>query len=403
MFSKFKAFKLMGIVCFISSFCWAIAVFSQVPQATVRLTTEPPMTQIQPFEAEAASYLGSGQYKPPVKLKLQALDAKGAPLQNTKVHLKILTPPKTPWFTTDFPVTEGTTLLDIEANTPTGEFQVQQTFPIRGSYQLQVAVNPTVKGAFVPFEQTLSLKVPENPLKYVYFWITLLVLLAIGLVGGWVIGGRKQTQPGEIAPQRVRLLLSGVTVAAIAALLFFSLSAELFHHDHAEMAETSNPSPEFMESGDLRVEIAGDKSATVGQLASLQAKLTNRQTHQPVTDAVVSITATQLENNWVAFAYQGIPDAKGMIAWQEQFFDGAPHRVDIEISPKPNAKKLFQPFQATQEIDVAGVEPPAFVRIIGLAYFTGVVALGTLLGLWLQHRRRLGLHQKLPRIPQRVA
>jgi hypothetical protein len=202
MLSKFKLFKLVGIVCAIGALCWAIAALSQVPQATVRLTTEPPMSQILPFEAEATSYLGSGQYKPPVQLKFQALDAKEAPLQNAKVHLRILTPPPKPWFTTDFPMVEGTTLLDIEANAPTGELQVQQTFPIRGNYRLQVAVNPTITDTFAPFEKTLVLDVPENPLKYFYFLASLSVLLTIGLVGGWVIGGRQQAQPGEIAPQR---------------------------------------------------------------------------------------------------------------------------------------------------------------------------------------------------------
>jgi hypothetical protein len=387
MLSKFKSFKLMGIVCAISALCWTIAALSQ-PQASVRLTTEPPMSQILPFEAEATSYLGSGQYKPPVLLKLQALDAKGAPLPNAKVHLKILTPPPTPWFTTDFPMVEGTTLLDIEANAPTGELQIQQTFPIRGNYQLQVAVSPIVAGAFAPLEQTLVLDVPENPLKYFYFWVSLGVLLAIGLVGGWVIGGRQQTQPGEIAPQRVRLLLSGVTVVAIAALLFFNISGELFHH-HGEMAEetSGSTSPGLIESQGLRLEIAGDTSTTVGQLASLQVKLTDSKTHQPVTNAVFSIKATQLENNWITFAHQGQPDAKGKLIWQEQFFDGAPHKIEVKVSPSSNTKKQFLPFQATQEVDVKSVEPPASVRILGLIYFTGMVALGLLLGLWLQHRR----------------
>jgi hypothetical protein len=388
MLSKLKWFKLVATVCAIGVLCWAIASFSQVPQPTVRLTTEPSMSQILPFEAEATSYLGSGQFKPPVLLKLQALDAKGAPLQNAKVHLRILTPPPTPWLTTDFPMTEGTTLLDLEANAPTGELQVQQTFPIRGNYQLQVTVAPTVKGAFTPLVHTLTLTVPENPLKYVYAFATLGLLLAIGLVGGWVIGGRQQIQPGEIAPQRVRLLLSGVTLVAIAALLFFNISGELFHH-HGEMEEgiSASTSPGLIESQGLRLEVTGDTSATVGQLASFQAKLIDSQTRQPVTDAVFSIKSTQLENNWVAFAHQGSPDAKGMLMWQEQFFDGATHRIEVKVSPSSNVKKPFQPFQETQEVAVEGLEPPASVRIVGLFYFTGVVALGLLLGLWLQRRR----------------
>jgi hypothetical protein len=183
-------------------------------------------------------------------------------------------------------------------------------------------------------------------------------------------------------------LRRSVTVVAIAALLFFNISGELFHH-HAEIAdETSgSASPGFIESQGLRLEITGDTSATVGQLASLQAKLTDSKTRQPITDAVFSIKATQLEKHWTAFAYQGFSDEKGKLTWQEQFFDGAPHQIKVEVSPGSNTKRRFQSFQVTQEIDGEGVEPPALVRIVGLVYFTGVVALGLLLGLWLQHRR----------------
>jgi hypothetical protein len=396
MLSKFKMFKLMSIFCVIGALSWALAGFSQVPQATVQLTTDPPKSQILPFEAEATNYLGSGQYRSPVRLKLQALGAKGEPLNDARVHLKILTPSPTPWFTTDFPIVEGTPLLDIVGNAPTGAFQVQQTFPIRGDYQLQVEVEPAIAGAFEPFKQTLKLGVSENPLKSFYFFISLGALLAIGAVGGWVIGSRQQIQPGEIAPQRVRLLLSGITVLAIGALLFFNISAES-HYEHrmeeASSGSGSNPQG-MMESQGLRLEITGDKSARVGQLASLQAKLVDRQTRQPVTNAVFSIRAVQLENNWVAFAHQGRADRQGIFGWQEQFFDGAPHRVEIEVSPSLESKNQFQPFQAVQNIDVEGVEPPISVRIIGLVYFTGVVALGTFLGLWFQRRRRQGLTAK---------
>jgi hypothetical protein len=389
MFSKIKWPTIVGTVFAVSILSTAAIGFSQSPPATVQLTTSPPIAQVSPLEAEATEYLGSGQYQAPVQLKLQANDAAGKPLQNARFHLQVLTPPPTPWFTTDFPITEGTQLLDLTGNAPTGEFQIQQVFPIRGNYQLNVDVTPMVAGAFAPIRQTLNLNVPENPLKLAYFPGLLALLLAIGAVGGWVIGGREALQPGEIAPRRVRLLLSGVTAMAIAALFCFNLSAE-FAVAHDDVATHTHDATGVIQSQGLQLALTGDERATVGQLAAFQVKLTNAQTQQPVNDAIVAIKSIALENDWTAFAYQGALNSQGLFDWQEQFFDGAPHKVEVTVSPNPTGKTQFQPFQVSREVEVEGIAPPMSVRLIALFYFTTVLAIGLAVGLWLQRRRRLG-------------
>jgi hypothetical protein len=135
MLPKLRSSTLLGMVCAVSIFGLATIGLSQSPQSAVQLTTSPPITQVSPLEAEATEYLGSGQYQAPVQLKLQAHDSTGKPLQNAQFHLQVLTPLPTPWFTTDFPIVEGTKLLDIAGASPTGEFQIQQVFPIRGNYR----------------------------------------------------------------------------------------------------------------------------------------------------------------------------------------------------------------------------------------------------------------------------
>ena len=55
---------------------------------------------------------------------------------------KLLAPTPTPWFTTDFPIVEGTQIFEIRADAPTGKLQLQQMLPIRGNYQLQVTATP---------------------------------------------------------------------------------------------------------------------------------------------------------------------------------------------------------------------------------------------------------------------
>lgn len=391
--SKLKLFKLIGVICLIGIVVYSWVGQAQSPQPSVRLTTNPPINQVQPLEAEATTVLGSGQYKPPVQLTVQAVDAQGQSLRDAKIHLQLFTRPKNPWFTTDFPIVEGTKLLDIEGNAPTGQLQVQQTLPTRGTYQLLVNVTPIAANAFEPIQQTLTLTLPENPLKYRYFGILVVVLLAVGLLGGWVIGGRQPLQPGEIAPQRVRLLLSGAIVVAIASLLFVNVSAELARSQMSmsmpNMKGEVPPSdkPAKLQSQGLEMQLLGDASATVGQLAQLQVSVSDTKTRQPVTDVVLKVTTTQLENNWVTFAYEGTPDSTGKLAWQQEFFDGAPHSIAVEVAPQANATRQFQPFQVAQNIPVEGVAPPMPIRLIGLTYFTGIVVVGLLLGLGLQHRR----------------
>jgi hypothetical protein len=387
MFSKSKWSTWVGLACAVSIFSFAFVGFSQAPRSSVQLTTEPAVERISPLEAEATEYLGSGQYQAPVQLKLQANDPAGKALQDAQFHVKVLTPPPTPWFTTDFPITEGTQLLDITGDAPAGEFQMQQVFPIRGNYQLQVDVTPIIAGAFAPIQQTLNLNVPENPLKLAYFPVLLTVLLAIGLFGGWIIGSRQAMQPGELAPRRVRMLLSGVTVMAIAALFFFNLSAEFAAAEDSIAAAASTDDHSLIQSQGLQLELTGDAQTAVGKMAAFQAKLTDGKTNQPVTDAIVAIKSIALENNWVAFAYQGVPNAQGLLSWQEQFFDGAPHKIEVKVSPNPNGTRQFQAFEATREIEVEGIAPPMTVRLIGLFYFTVVLTVGVLAGLWLQHRQ----------------
>jgi hypothetical protein len=390
--SRLKRFLLISAACMVGIVFYAWVGMSQLPQPSITLATSPNMGQIRPFEAESADP------QAPVQLTLQALDRAGHALENAKIHLKLVTPSKTPWFTTDFPIVEGTTLLEMEALAPQGKLSLAQMLPIRGDYALQVSATPSAANAFSPIQQTLNLSVAENWVKYRNLGILAAILFAIGLGGGWVIGSGQKTQPGEIAPQRVRLLLSGVTALAIAALLFVNISAE-FAQSHGSMAmshgtEAAPPAAQSarLNAEGLEVALSGASSATVGKLAKLQVRVMDAKNHQPVTDVLVQVTTTQLDSNWIAFAYQGVPDRNGTFAWQQQFFDGAPHHIEVEVTPQPKAARQFKPLQVAQNISVEGVAPPLQVRLASLFYLTGLVGLGLLLGLALQRRRaQIGL------------
>jgi hypothetical protein len=360
---------------------YGLVVSSQTPQSAVRLITNPPSSKILPFEAEATAP------QSPVQLTLQAVDAAGKHLENAKIHLQIFTPRKNPLFPTDFPIVEGTELLNIEAIAPKGELQIQQMLPIRGKYQLLVNVTPIVANAFTPIQQTLTLSVSENWVKYRNFGVLAVTLLMLGLVGGLVIGGQQQIQSGAIVPERVRLLLSGAIIIAIASLVIINISAEIAEshtHGHEHQSQTSAPAVQLSQGVDAR--IVGDVKATVGQPANLAVQVIDPKTNQPVTDVIFNIKATQAENKWVAFAYQGATDPKGQFIWKQQFFDGAPHQIEVEILPQPQAIRQFSPLLVKKEIEVEAVAPPLSIRLIALAYFTSFIVLGLVVGLQLKRK-----------------
>ena len=379
---KFKMAALVSVICLMGVVLSSWLVFSQTPRSSVRLSTEPPLNRIFPFESEAATP------QSPVTLTFQALDAASQPLRQAKIRLQILTPGKTPWFPTDFPIVEGTELLNIEAVAPKGELQIQQMLPIRGKYQLIVDVTPLEAQVFTPFQQALTLSVQESAVKYRNFGILAAILLVVGLGGGWVLGGQQNIQEGEIAPQRVRLLLSGAIVVAIVSLLFINITAEIAD-SHPDGHHSHPIEPAILQSQGVEARIVGDTDAIVGQPAQLGVQVVDTTTGEPVTDVILNIKTTPAGDEWVAFAYQGMPDNQGKLMWQQQFFDGAPHKVTVEVS-SPSQQRQFSPLRVAQAIDVEGVAPPLQSRLIVLVYLTSFIVLGLVIGIKLKSSLNAG-------------
>jgi hypothetical protein len=332
---------------------------------SIQMETEPPLSQVVPAHDS-------------VKLKLKAVDANQRPLTDAQWQLTLLAPSKTPWFSSDFPIVEGTTLVDTPAIAVGDAIELKTIMPIRGDYQLKVSV--TSASSVVPLTQTFVLHVPENPIKYRNTAILVAILLVVGFAGGWVIASQSQTHSAEIAPQPVRLLLSGATIAAILSLLVVNLSTELADHHHAD--EMPVESAAKAQSGNLKLEYVGDTAATVGQTARVAARVIDTATRQPIRDAVFQLEAVALEHGESVLSYQGKSDRNGLFTWDQQFFDGAPHALQIQAIVNPD----LPPLKLTQTLDVAGISPPLLVRLVTLGYMTAILALGMALGFGLQRR-----------------
>ncbi len=96
----------------------------------------------------------------------------------------------------------------------------------------------------------------------------------------------------------------------------------------------------------------------------------------------VSIQSVALESDALMFAYQGTPDPTGKLTWQEQFFDGAPHKVTAKVASFSSSSQKFAPLEVSQEIEVEGIAPPLLVRFISLFYFTSIFVVGLAVGFW---------------------
>ncbi|MBK1986045.1 hypothetical protein A0J48_000505 [Sphaerospermopsis aphanizomenoides BCCUSP55] len=374
---KYRLFVVISAVCITLSIFYSLVGVSQTPKSKVILSTNPPLERLFPFEA------ATEKAQAPVNFTLEAVDAAGKNLENAVIKLEISTPKPTPWLTTDFPIVEGTKLLAMEVAAPKGKLEFQQVLPIRGDYQILAKVTPVVENAFEPYQETLNFHVRENPVKYKYFAILAAILLAMGLFGGWVIGGQEELRQGEIAPQSVRLLLSGLTVIAIVTLLFINITAEVAQahgseHDH----KLEKIAPSVVKSQNFDVKIDGDKTATVGKLANLSVEVKDN-TGKPIKDAVIDVKSVALEDNLTVFAYQGFSNQDGKLIWRSQFFDGAPHKVEVEVS-----NRQLPPIKVAQLVEVEGIQPPMLTRLISLFYLTGIVGIGMTIGLFMQELRK---------------
>ncbi|WP_413175513.1 hypothetical protein [Anabaena azotica] len=374
---KYRLFVAISAVCISLSILYSLVGVSQTPKSKVILSTNPPLERIFPFEA------ATEKAQSPVMFTLEAVDASGKPLENAVINLEISTPKTTPWLTTDFPMVEGTKLLELEVAALRGKLEFQQVLPIRGNYEMLVKVAPLVANAFAPYQEDLKFHVRENPVKYKYFAILAAILLSMGLLGGWVIGGQEELRDGEIAPQSVRLLLSGLTVIAIVTLLFINITAEVAQahgseHDH----KIENIAPAVVKSQDLDVKIDGDKNATVGKLASLSVEVKDNN-GKPIKDVILDVKSIALENDLTVFAYKGFTNQEGKLVWRSQFFDGAPHKVEVEVS-----SSQFLPVKVAQLVEVEGIQPPMLTRLISLFYLTAIVGIGMIIGLVMQELRK---------------
>lgn len=355
------------------------------PQATspqIQVTTTPDLA--------AASPNGT-----PIQFQIQTLGADQTPLTPVRYQIQLQTPPATPWFSSDFPHTEASVLLELGSVEADGVLEFAQVLPIRGAYTLQVSASLDQLNPPLTLSQPVTLRLPERSVRYRNAALWALALLAIGLGGGWIIGGNPTVQPGEVAPQRVRFLLSGATVAAIAALLYVNIRAELglipasgAGHGHAHApapvaAQSAGAGGDVAAVGPgaaigsavaadtlapLQVTFTSSPSATIGAPAAQAITVTDGVTGDPVAAVPVVLEIRDQEHDRPVFSYTPTTDDRGQIHWRSQFFDAADHQIV--------ATPLGTNAPTRQFMEITALKPPLSVRLISLGYLMAFFGVG---------------------------
>jgi hypothetical protein len=149
-------------------------------------------------------------------------------------------------------------------------------------------------------------------------------------------------------------------------LIFFPWISEA-HEGEKHEIETTDHVVEILENGvtvELRLE---EQKAKVGQLVTLRGSL--RQQGQLLPNQKVRISFFHLEDEVVNFQTE-FSTRSGEFVWRQQFFDGAPHRVEVVFTAEEGGPERA----CHMNIEVEAVQPPLEVILRSLLFLVSVVA-----------------------------
>jgi hypothetical protein len=252
------------------------------------------------------------------------------------------------WFSTDFPLVEGSRLIDVRLPLSRGKAGWKYLFPIRGEYRLNVNY-VTEEGTRTSKVFTFAIR--EHGTKWLFLTAFTVGLFGLGLFAGRIFSAASGA--GENSARAVMILACCLVPA------------------HAGAVSTEGEGP-FMG----RLEIG---PAAVGRPTSVKWRLEGgaRATHSR---AAFTLTVTHLENGAVVFAVEKLP-VEREFSVDFHFTDGAEYRVRA-VADLPPARSV----RTEQILSVTGAEPPAGASLPAIAFFVFVLAGGLAAGRWSRGR-----------------
>jgi hypothetical protein len=310
--------------------CILVGAGVSAQETNIYLKTSPVPERLRPFFD-------------PATLSLLVTGADGKPVASGWLNLR-LEAPRPIFFSTDFPLAEGSILAEMRLPLRAGKAEWRYNFPIRGEYRLFVEVlAPDGSQSTKMF----AIEVREHRSK----WLTLAAFM-LGLLGVGVLAGRIFTRPVSKG--------AGALAAIFSASLFFALSS----------------STAFAQAGAVkpiaRLEI---DSPSVGKLARIRWVL-EANGGNTGRGALLSLAITHLEKKMTVFAVDKIP-VEREFSMNFHFVDGAEHRVTARAELLGG-----KAMRSEQVVSVSAVEPPASAMLPALGLFLTMIALGLGVGRW---------------------
>ena len=280
----------------------------------------------------------------PAILTLTVAPNDGQPSSGDWIIVRVDAPSQSDFFSTDFPIVEGSRLLEVRLPVIDGQAQWRQVFPIRGDYRLAAQM---ASAAGAKTEKTFTLHVHEKKQKWLVLGAFVLGLFVIGVIAGRIFTAPRNNTSLNLG---LWLLLSLAYCGAIG--------------DRAWGQQTTK------QKYRAKIEVA---APTVGRPARIHWWLHPAGVEE-VPSAKLAISITQLEKNTVVFAAENIPVA-GEFSVDYQFVDGSEHRVSA-IAVTNDGETIRE----EKMVSVTAVAPPSRAQLPALALFLFVIFLGLLTG-----------------------
>ena len=120
----------------------------------------------------------------PVTIRIETL--KNSVQVPSDIKIKLILPPSDPFFSTEFPVIEGTGISMTETKTENGTLVFTAIFPIRGMYTLDVKAVIAENNKTEKLNKISHIKINENPDDVYNFTFFSAILLFLGIFTGYI-------------------------------------------------------------------------------------------------------------------------------------------------------------------------------------------------------------------------
>jgi hypothetical protein len=309
-----------------------LGAIARAEEINIYLKTSPSPQHLRPFYD-------------PGSLSLLVTSADGKPISQGWAEVRIAAPEPGRFFSTDFPLVEGTRLLEMRLPLRRGRAEWKYLFPIRGEYRVSVDV---VTAEEKKASKIFPVDIREHRGKWTFLGLFTLALFALGVVAG-----------------RIFTRASAIGKSKVAGYLLLSMSGWVFP---ATLLAQGTGIDTYV--GRLEID-----PATVGKPAGVHWRLEGEdRVERP--EALLTLTIAHLEKGKTVFSIERLPSI-GEFSMNFQFTDGAEYRVTAIAELQGR-----QPIRTERYVSVSGIEPPAMAMIPAMGFFLAVIAAGLAVGRW---------------------